>query len=81
MSKPVLYLGTIVSIKDGENEKMLLCIQPRCDSFRLENDVFFPFIPMEEIKKDDINFDLVIEKEENVFLKFKFESNSNNCDK
>jgi len=78
MPLPILSLGTIVAIQEGANDKMFFCLQPRCDSVCLKkHDVFFPFVPMEEIVGDDKNFDLVIEKEENVFSKFKFDLKPN----
>lgn len=47
---PKLTLGTIVQLREGEKDTFLMCLQPRCDSVRLDNDKIwnFPFLILEK---------------------------------
>lgn len=56
---PRLTLGTILQLRDGDKDKFLLCLQPRCDSVRLEKDKSwnFPFLILE---KAGSNMNIVI---------------------
>ncbi|MFH0785578.1 MAG: response regulator receiver domain [Pseudomonadota bacterium] len=49
---PRLTLGTILQLRDGAKDTFLICLQPRCDSVRLEKDKVwkFPFLVLEEMK-------------------------------
>lgn len=49
---PRLTLGTILQLREGEKDTFLICLQPRCDSVRLEKDKIwkFPFLVLEEMK-------------------------------
>lgn len=52
---PKLTLGNVVQRIDGDHE-ILLCVQPRCDSIRLDGVTAFPF---QTVQKDR-NFNLVV---------------------
>lgn len=45
-----LTLGTIVRISKDDRFQYLLCLQPKCDSVRLESASGFPFIPLEPVR-------------------------------
>ena len=60
--EPQLTLGTILSTGDGEDTRYFLCVQPKCDSVRIESEAGFPFLPL-TIQKYHQRFDLVIEME------------------
>jgi len=66
-SRPILTLGTILK---SESAEFWLCIQPRCDSVRIEKkrNFFFLFL---EVVDGDKKFDLILEDEENKFKKLK----------
>lgn len=64
-AKPRLGLGTVV--KD-ENGAFLICLQPECDSVRLDEARGFPFLPMTPTTKIK-DQDLLIEGDEPVGLK------------
>lgn len=67
---PLLTLGSIVTIKVGEESKYLLCIQPLCDSVRLEKNRKFSFIPLDiPIASKPNKFHLVI-KDKDTYIKF-----------
>ena len=58
---PVLRLGSIVATKDSGNSIYLLCIQPLCDSVRLDRTRKFPFLKLNERKAGSgQSFDLVV---------------------
>ena len=48
-SSPHLTLGSIVLETRKGRSQYLLCMQPRCDSVRLDNARFFPFLPMKPV--------------------------------
>lgn len=52
---PRLTLGSVVQCLDNEAE-ILLCVQPRCDSIRLEGETAFPF----QTVGKDVNFNLIV---------------------
>jgi hypothetical protein len=56
---PVPHLGLGVFIMDSESEQFYLCMQPVCDSARLESDTAFPFLPLNEVNKGG-GFDFVL---------------------
>ena len=47
---PRLTLGTILQLREGTTDTFLMCLQPRCDSVRLEKDKIwnFPFLIFEK---------------------------------
>ena len=49
---PRLTLGTILQLREGGKDTFLICLQPRCDSVRLEKDKIwnFPFLILEKAK-------------------------------
>lgn len=73
--KPILTLGTIVMElnSDPETQSFWLCIQPRCDSVRLEDERSFPFLQLKKVEGADENFDLVIQNGEYIKLKINYE--------
>jgi hypothetical protein len=58
---PQLTLGSIVLERRSGHEQYLLCVQPRCDSVRLEGERSFPFLPM-KLVPDDQKCDFIIEE-------------------
>lgn len=78
VSSPVLTQGTILKEESdtGEHEapsdgmdNYYLCIQPRCDCVRIDNERSFIFLPLQVMEMD--NFDLVIGLEGNEFVRLK----------
>jgi len=58
---PVLKLGSIVATSEGGSLVYLLCIQPLCDSVRLDRSRKFPFLKLKERgSSEDESFDFVI---------------------
>ncbi len=74
---PILTLGTIIK-KETENsdesEKYWLCLQPRCDCVRIEENRNFFFIPLEKVV-DDRKLDLVIKIDDINYEKLKINQN------
>ena len=58
---PHLALGSIVVETRRKRSQYLLCVQPRCDSVRLESERPFPFLPMKQVA-DDQKCDFIIEE-------------------
>jgi hypothetical protein len=56
---PVLAFGSILEMKDGEEVYYWLCLQPNCDSVRIEGKRAFPFIKL-EVRTLDKSFDLIV---------------------
>ena len=50
---PHLTLGSIVLETRGGQTQYLLCVQPRCDSVRLEGARTFPFLPMRAVADNE----------------------------
>ena len=70
---PILTLGTILkkeSDDSDESEKYWLCLQPRCDCARIEDNRNFFFLPLEKVK-DDRKFDIVVKIDESNYEKLK----------
>lgn len=70
---PILTLGTILkkeSDDPDESEKYWLCLQPRCDCARIEENRNFFFLPLEKVK-DDRKFDIVVKIDESNYKKLK----------
>ena len=61
--RPRLALGTILQDLSRESDSFLICLQPKCDSTRLESNVGFPFLPLESVSTltTGVAFDLVVE--------------------
>lgn len=70
---PSLWLGSIVSMQADKEDLHLVCLRPRCDCVRLDEDHSFLFLPLSCDKRG--NEQLVIRVEEN-FLRVgvRFES-------
>ena len=72
--RPILTLGTIVeseSIGSSNNStRFWLCIQPRCDSVRIEEKRNFLFLPLEVVDGDK-KFNLILEVHESDFIKLR----------
>jgi hypothetical protein len=71
---PILTLGTILkedSTDDSEDPySFWLCIQPRCDSARIENSRNFLFLSLKEVDGEK-SFDIVVKYENNDFIRLK----------
>ncbi len=71
---PILTLGTILkedSTDDSEDPySFWLCIQPRCDSVRIENSRNFLFLSLKEVGGEK-SFDIVVKYENNDFIRLK----------
>jgi len=65
--RPILTLGTILKSEPAE---FWLCIQPRCDSVRIEKKRSFFFLLLEVVDGDK-KFDLILEDRGNKFKKLK----------
>ena len=65
--RPILTRGTILK---SESAEFWLCIQPRCDSVRIETRRNFFFLLLEVVDGAK-KFDLILEDEENKFKKLK----------
>ena len=48
---PTLWLGSVVTMKEDDDEKHLICMRPRCDSIRLDEATSFIFLPLVEPQK------------------------------
>ena len=48
---PVLWLGSVVTESPHENARHLICMRPRCDCVRLEEETSFLFLPLVEPRK------------------------------
>jgi len=64
---PILALGTIISKVEEEKDYYYICIQPLCDSVRLEKDTIFPFL---KLNVSTSEFDIVI-SDKNDYKKLK----------
>jgi hypothetical protein len=58
---PHLTLGSIVLETRSGETRYLLCVQPRCDSVRLDGERSFPFLPMKLVTEDQ-KCDFIIEE-------------------
>lgn len=43
---PMLWLGSVLTTKDDGDEEHLICMRPRCDSVRLDEETAFVFLPL-----------------------------------
>lgn len=43
---PILWLGSVVTTKEDDDDKHLICMRPRCDSVRLDEETTFIFLPL-----------------------------------
>ena len=48
---PILWLGAVVTESSDENARHLICMRPRCDCVRLEEETSFLFLPLVEPRK------------------------------
>ncbi len=56
---PTLELGTILSTGRGASKAYWMCVQPRCDSVRLEKESAFPLLPLRTSPADS-KFDVLL---------------------
>ena len=49
---PTLRLGSVVTQLSGEGERHLICMRPRCDCVRLEEETSFFFLPLIDPSKE-----------------------------
>ena len=88
---PILTLGTILKKlpidHSDDSDRFWLCIQPRCDCVRIEENRNFFFLPLDKVEEDD-KFDLVVKLDDGDYEKLKinqkiYDSNhfqfSSNC--
>ena len=61
--RPRLTIGAVLCTGKQGRGQYLLCLQPKCDSIRLDSASGFPFMPLEIVQGDDrkISFPLVVE--------------------
>ena len=57
---PLLSLGTVVAIGDPGSEQYFICIQPVCDSVRLQPTTVFPFLRLDHPTEGNPAFGVVI---------------------
>ncbi|MCL5743027.1 MAG: response regulator receiver domain [Acidobacteria bacterium] len=50
-TRPTLTLGTVVQDAD-DADKFYVCVQPRCDSVRLDGPRCFPFLPLKLVQRE-----------------------------
>lgn len=43
---PILWLGSVITMKEDGDDKHLICMRPRCDSVRLDDKTTFIFLPL-----------------------------------
>ena len=70
---PILTLGTILKKESDnpiESEKYWLCLQPRCDCVRIEDNRNFFFLPLEKVEGKR-KFDVVVKIDESNYEKLK----------
>lgn len=90
--RPILTLGTILKKESGdldESEKYWLCLQPRCDCVRIEDNRNFFFLHLEKTEEDN-KFDIVVKIDgldyeklkikQKFFKSMHFQFSSNNAD-
>ena len=70
-SPPILTQGTILKEIDS-NDNFWLCILPKCDCVRIEDERTFLFLPLKKIKGEK-RFHFVIEGEAGEFVKLKID--------
>ena len=62
---PILQLGTALRRQDqGSGSDLFLCMRPRCDSLRLQDEETFLLLPLIDPEKDTIQLVLKIDKNE-----------------
>ena len=61
-----LTIGTVLYADDDDGGQYLLCLQPKCDSIRLDDPSGFPFMPLQIVQDDNtkMSFLLVVERQE-----------------
>lgn len=71
---PKLTLGTIVVKKDTHN--YYICLQPRCDSVRIENDEAFPLLPLRKVgHKGKLHYAVTDTDGTNIYLEINYKPN------
>ena len=67
---PILQLGTALQIQDPESgADLFLCMRPRCDSLRLDNEEVFPLLPLIDPKQKQNQIQLVLKTGQNDYLR------------
>ena len=49
---PTLWLGTVVTASQADGERHLICMRPRCDCVRLNEETAFFFLPLVDPKEE-----------------------------
>lgn len=60
---PTLTLGSVVKHTNGEGTRYLMCVQPLCDTVRVEDERYFPFIELVNGKSDKNTENLALQDE------------------
>ena len=65
---PRLSIGSVLHTREGDQDRYLLCLQPKCDSVRLRGSSGFPFIPLVPLTdageaREGMSLRLVVESE------------------
>ncbi|MXZ83125.1 MAG: hypothetical protein F4Z10_05450 [Synechococcus sp. SB0666_bin_14] len=72
-SKPILWLGSVVTELSDEGEKHLICMRPRCDCVRLQGETSFFFLTLVEPAEKE---EQVVVKLDNAFKRLGIEFDS-----
>nr|WP_314258372.1 response regulator receiver domain [uncultured Devosia sp.] len=64
---PSLTLGSVVKLQ-GQTDRYFLCTQPLCDTVRITEDRYFPFVELVEAKADKKTENLVIKDGDNTLV-------------
>lgn len=67
--KKNIYLTLGVIVQEKKSQKMFICLQPRCDSTRLDNDTEFIFIELQDEKEN--KFDIVLPSDGKYIVTYK----------
>lgn len=79
---PTLTLGSVVKQANGQNTRYLLCVQPLCDTVRVTEDRYFPFIELVGEKSGNSTENLVLQDEgESIIVKVNSKAGSRHYDK
>lgn len=57
---PTLTLGSVVKLTEGEHIRYFMCVQPLCDTVRIADERYFPFIELVEGKNSNSTENLVL---------------------
>ena len=61
--RPRLTIGAVLCTDDEDGDQYLLCLQPKCDSIRLDDVSGFPFMPLETVQGDNTKMSFLLSVE------------------